>query len=128
MLPNACFPLFPVIDYKTFRRNYYDADAYRIYQTGVDWIVRGIMHLILYRFIYYYLTLAPAEVTDRRISGSSWWPTSCSICACPGMFHLVVGMLHLFGFKLPETHHRICLPRASPTSGAGSISTGRTSC
>ena len=27
MLPNACFPLFPVIDYKTFRRNYYDEDA-----------------------------------------------------------------------------------------------------
>src|SRR5690606_1978527 len=31
MLPNVCFPLFPVIDYKTFRRNYYDDDAYRIY-------------------------------------------------------------------------------------------------
>jgi hypothetical protein len=62
MLPNACFPLFPVIDYKTFRRNYFDADAYAIYQTGVDWIVRGVIHLLLYRFIYYYLTLAPSEV------------------------------------------------------------------
>ena len=38
MLPNACFPLFPVVDYKSFRRNYYDDDAYRIYQTGVDWM------------------------------------------------------------------------------------------
>ena len=27
MLPNVCFPLFPVVDYKTFRRNYYDDDA-----------------------------------------------------------------------------------------------------
>jgi uncharacterized membrane protein len=40
MLPNACFPLYPVIDYKTYRRNYYDEDAYRIYQVGVDWMVR----------------------------------------------------------------------------------------
>ena len=62
MLPNACFPLFPVVDYKTFRRNYFDADAYQIYQTGVDWMVRGVIHLLLYRFVYYYLTLAPSEV------------------------------------------------------------------
>ena len=41
MLPNVCFPLFPVIDYKTFRRTYFDDDAYRIYQIGVDWMVRG---------------------------------------------------------------------------------------
>ena len=44
MLPNACFPLFPVVDYKTFRRNYFDDDAYRIYQIGVDWMVRGVIH------------------------------------------------------------------------------------
>ena len=43
LLPNVCFPLFPVVDYKTFRRNYYDDDAYRIYQIGVDWIVRGVV-------------------------------------------------------------------------------------
>src|SRR5262249_31095733 len=39
LLPNVCFPLFPVIDYKTFHRTYYDADAFRIYQRGVDWMV-----------------------------------------------------------------------------------------
>ena len=26
MLPNACFPLFPVVDYKTFVRNHFDAE------------------------------------------------------------------------------------------------------
>ena len=26
-----------------------------------------------------------------------------------GQFHLVIGMLHLFGFNLPETHHRYLL-------------------
>src|SRR3546814_15589356 len=54
MLPNVCFPMFPVVDYKGFRRSYYDIDEHRIYQIGVDWMVRGILHLILYRIIYYY--------------------------------------------------------------------------
>jgi hypothetical protein len=27
MLPNACFPLFPVIDFKTYRRSHYSSDA-----------------------------------------------------------------------------------------------------
>src|SRR3546814_6330794 len=64
MLPNVCFPMFPVVDYKGFRRSYYDVDEHRIYQTGVDWMVRGILHLILYRIVYYYWTIGPAEVID----------------------------------------------------------------
>ena len=49
MVPNVCFPLFPVVDYSTFHRTYYDTDAVSIYQTGVRWIVRGLTHLLLYR-------------------------------------------------------------------------------
>jgi hypothetical protein len=41
MLPNVCFPLFPVVDYLSFRRNYYDHDAVSIYETGIKWIVRA---------------------------------------------------------------------------------------
>ena len=26
-----------------------------------------------------------------------------------GQFHLIVGLLHMFGFNLPETHHRYLL-------------------
>lgn len=48
MLPNACFPLFPVVDSDAFRRNYFDDDAYQIYQTGIHWMVRGVIHLLLY--------------------------------------------------------------------------------
>ena len=109
MLPNACFPLFPVIDYKTFRRNYFDADAYRIYQTGVDWIVRGIIHLLLYRFIYYYLTLAPSEVHGPFDLAQFMVSNFLLYLRVSGLFHLVVGMLYLFGFRLPETHHQYLL-------------------
>ena len=64
MLPNVCFPLFPVIDYKTFRRQYLDRDAFEIHLHGITWIVRGLTHLLLYRIVYYYFTLAPHEVID----------------------------------------------------------------
>ena len=109
MLPNACFPLFPVVDYKSFRRNYFDADAYWTYQTGVDWILRGVVHLILYRFVYYYLTLAPSEVQTPADFGQYVIANFLLYLRVSGLFHLVVGMLYLFGFRLPETHHHYLL-------------------
>lgn len=109
MLPNASFPLFPVVDYKAFRRNYYDADAYRIYQRGIDWILRGVFHLILYRLVYYHLTITPAEVTTPAMLLQYLCTAFLTYFKVSGLFHLVVGILHLFGFHLPETHNRYFL-------------------
>ncbi|MBX3669631.1 MAG: hypothetical protein KF778_14620 [Rhodocyclaceae bacterium] len=109
MLPNACFPLFPVIDYKTFRRNYYDDDAYRIYQVGIDWMVRGVIHLLLYRYVYYYLTLAPHEVTGPTELLRYLVANFLLYLRVSGLFHLIIGLLYLFGFRLPETHNRYLL-------------------
>jgi D-alanyl-lipoteichoic acid acyltransferase DltB (MBOAT superfamily) len=109
MLPNVCFPLFPVVDYKTFRRNYYDDDAYRIYQVGVDWIVRGVVHLLLYRVVYYYFTLAPSEVQGSADFAQYMVSNFLLYLRVSGTFHIIVGMLYLFGFRLPETHHRYLL-------------------
>jgi D-alanyl-lipoteichoic acid acyltransferase DltB (MBOAT superfamily) len=109
MLPNACFPLFPVVDFKTYRRTYYATDAYRTYQKGVDWIVRGVVHLILYRYIYYHATLAPSEVTGPSELARYLVSNFLLYLRVSGLFHMVVGMLHLYGFHLPETHNRYLL-------------------
>lgn len=109
MLPNACFPLFPVVDYKTFRRNYFDDDAYRIYQVGIEWMVRGVVHLILYRVVYYYLTLAPHEVSEPAHLTQYLVSNFLLYLRVSGLFHLIIGMLCLFGFRLPETHNRFLL-------------------
>jgi D-alanyl-lipoteichoic acid acyltransferase DltB (MBOAT superfamily) len=109
MLPNACFPLFPVVDFKTYRRSHYAQDAYATYQKGVDWIVRGVVHLILYRFIYYHLTLAPSEVAAPDTLLQYLVANFMLYLRVSGLFHLVIGMLHLFGFGLPETHNRYLL-------------------
>ncbi len=109
MLPNACFPLFPVIDFKTYRRSHYSADAYLTYQKGVNWIVRGIVHLILYRYIYYHVTLSPSEVTGPAQLLQYVISNFLLYLRVSGLFHVVVGMVHLFGFDLPETHKRYLL-------------------
>ena len=109
MLPNACFVLFPVIDFKTYRRSHYSADAHLTYQKGVDWIVRGVIHLILYRYIYYHVTLAPSEVTGPAELMQYLVSNFLLYLRVSGLFHLVVGMLYLFGFHLPETHNRYLL-------------------
>jgi hypothetical protein len=106
MLPNVCFPLFPVVDFKSFRRSYYDQpDRHAIYQTGASWLFRGLLHLILYRFAYKELVIGTAEVTDvTGLLQYLLWPFLLYL-RVSGMFHVVVGMLLLFGFNLPETHH-----------------------
>ena len=105
MLPNACFPLFPVVDYSTFRRTYYDRDELAIYQTGLKWIVRGLVHLIAYRFVYVYLASDPADIRSLGDLVQFVLATFLLYLRVSGQFHLITGILHLFGYRLPETHH-----------------------
>jgi hypothetical protein len=105
MLPNVCFPFFPVVDYQSFARNYYNEDRYKIYQVGTRWIFRGIVHLILYRIIYknWSISLYDVENAGDFVHYCLW--SYLLYLRVSGMFHIIVGMLHLFGFNLPETHH-----------------------
>jgi hypothetical protein len=105
MLPNVCFPLFPLIDYKTFRLTYYDTEPHRIYQTGLFWMFRGITHLLAYRLVYHYLSLGPGDVTNTGGLIQYFISAYLLLLRVSGHFHLVTGMLHLFGFNLPPTQH-----------------------
>jgi hypothetical protein len=105
MIPNVCLPLFPVVDYKTFQRSRYNADALKIYQTGVRWMIRGVIHLLLYKFVYLELVIAPGEVVNGSTAAQYIFSTLLLYLKVSGLFHLVVGVLHMFGYGLPETHH-----------------------
>jgi len=105
LLPNVCFPLFPLVDYKTFCSTYYNEDSARVYQTGLRWMIRGVFHLLLYRMIY---ELAPLDVTKLSSALDAVGfvvATYLLYLRVSGTFHLIVGLLHMFGFNLPETHH-----------------------
>jgi D-alanyl-lipoteichoic acid acyltransferase DltB (MBOAT superfamily) len=109
MLPNVCFPLFPVVDFKTFRRTHFDGDAARIYQVGAHWMLRGIVQLLVYRLIYTNLTLDPSQVQSGFDLARFLVTNFLLYLRVSGLFHLVVGMLHLFGFNLPETNQKYAL-------------------
>ena len=106
LLPNVCFLLFPVVDYRTFQRTWLDAPAARIHARGTQWMLRGVLHLLAYRAVYLWLTPSVSAVQD--LGGVVRFVLSSFLLflRISGHFHLVVGILHLFGFHLPETNHR----------------------
>jgi hypothetical protein len=109
LLPNVVFPFFPVVDHNTFTRTYYNEDQHRIYQTGVNWIYRGVVHLLLYRAIYYYFAISYIEVDQAYELVWFAYATFLLYLQVSGQFHLIVGMLHLFGFNLPQTNDKYLL-------------------
>jgi len=109
LLPNVCFPLFPVVDFKTFDRSYYDDDAFAIYQRGLSWIARGLLHLVLYRVVYHEITLDVTQVQTGGDLVRYVFTVFLLYLRVSGQFHLIIGVLLLFGFNLPETNHRYYL-------------------
>src|SRR6266480_3790750 len=105
MLPNVCFPLFPVVDYKTFCSTYYNEDWAPIYQNGLRWMFRGVVQLLLYRIIYQFAPLDVYKLTSALDVAGCMLGMYLLYLRISGTFHLIVGLLHMFGFNLPETHH-----------------------
>jgi hypothetical protein len=108
-LPNVVFPLFPVLDFATFRRTYYDRPAPQIYQEGITWILRGLLHLVAYRLIYQYGTRSPADVANGTDFVIYLVANYALYLRVSGQFHMIVGLLLLFGFNLPPTNHHYFL-------------------
>ena len=104
MLPNLTFPLFPVIDYQTFRRTHYDRDDVQIYTQGMQWIARGLAHLLLYRLVYHAVLNDPVDVVRLGDLVQFMVGTFLLYLRVSGQFHVIVGILHMFGFRMPETH------------------------
>lgn len=102
MLPNIAFPLFPAVDYATFCRTHYNDDPYTIYQRGVSTLLRGVVHLLLYRCINYYLTVGIEDVTNLSTLVYYLLTGYLLILRISGQFHIIVGIMQLFGFNLPR--------------------------
>ena len=109
LLPNFSFMHFPVVDYRTLQRGFFADDVHAIQRRGLEMMLRGTYQLICYRLVYHELLMPAAEVRDP------WTLAGYLICnyllylRVSGQFHVACGMLHLFGYLLPETHHRYLL-------------------
>jgi len=110
ILPNYFFMLFPVIDYKTMRLGYYRRDIHEIAQQGIQWIVRGVVQLSLYMVVYHVremMAMDGINTFPRLVS--FMFLTFILYLRVSGQFHIIVGVLHLFGYDLPETNHKYLL-------------------
>lgn len=109
LLPNVCFLLFPVVDYRAFCRGQGQGDPHENHQRGIQWMLRGLVHLLLYRFIYLYF--APDEDEANGPFGVLRFVLSGYLLflRISGHFHFSIGLLHLFGFRLPATNHHYLL-------------------
>jgi hypothetical protein len=105
LLPNICFPLFPVVDYKTFCSTYYNEDWPRVYQSGLRWMLRGVFQLLLYRIVYQFAPLDVYKLSSALDAAGCILGMYLLYLRVSGTFHIIVGLLHMFGFNLPETHH-----------------------
>jgi D-alanyl-lipoteichoic acid acyltransferase DltB (MBOAT superfamily) len=110
LLPNYYFLLFPVIDFQTFRKSYFQRDIHLVAQQGIWWIFRGTTHLLLYRVLYQLQEkFSPPDVSAPVAVVAKIVLTYLLYLRISGQFHIIVGMLHLFGYDLPETNHRYFL-------------------
>ena len=104
MLPNPFFTLFPVVDAQVFRETWYNDERRVIYQKGVHWIATGLLHLLLYRVIKYEVLPSPLSVGSLREAMLYLAANYALYLQVSGSFHVVCGMVHLFGWNLPRTH------------------------
>jgi hypothetical protein len=109
LFPNLWLYVAPVLDFKAFRKCYYNADSHVIYQKGILWMVRGIVHLLLWRLVYYQVYIDPARVTNGTELAQFLLGNVALYLRLSGQFHIMTGLLHLFGFNLAATHHNYFL-------------------
>ena len=109
LLPNYCFLHFPVVDYRTYQRGYFAGEIHAIQRAGLRMMFRGTLHLLAYRLVYHEL-LIPAEEVAGPASLATYLVCNYLLyLRVSGQFHMACGMLHLFGYQLPETHHNYLL-------------------
>ena len=105
LLPNFCFMHFPVVDYRTLQRGYFADDVHAIQRRGLQMMFRGTVQLLCYRLIYHELLIPAAEVQGPASLAGYLVCNYLLYLRVSGQFHMACGMLHLFGYQLPETHH-----------------------
>jgi alginate O-acetyltransferase complex protein AlgI len=109
LLPNYAFMLFPVVDYRTMQRGYFAQDVHAVQGRGLEMMLRGTIHLLCYRLIYHDFLIPASRVHDPVSLAGYLVCNYLLYLQVSGQFHIAAGMLHLFGFQLPPTHHHYLL-------------------
>ena len=102
LLPNFCFMHFPVVDYRTMQRGYFADDVHALQRRGLQMMLRGTVHLLLYRLVYHEMLIPPSKVHNLASLACYLVCNYLLYLQVSGQFHIACGMLHLYGFQLPR--------------------------
>lgn len=108
-LQNVCFLFFPIFDFKTFRDTYRAEMRWQDAQVGIGFFATGLVHLLAYRVIKYYVLPSPHQLSDLPHLTLFLAANYALYLHVSGYFHIITGIFHLFGFGLPRTHHNYFL-------------------
>ena len=109
LLPNYAFMLFPVVDYRTFKRSHLAADVHETQAVGLKMMTDGVVQLLAYRLVYHELLIPSEEVHGPATLAAFLACNYLLYLRVSGQFHVACGMLHLFGHRLPATHNHYLL-------------------
>ena len=109
LLPNYCFIHFPVVDYRTLNRSFCQTEIHATQRVGLRMIFTGMIHLLAYRLVYNDWKIPLDQVADPVSLARFVVANYLLYLQVSGQFHLACGMLHLFGYGLPTTHHNYLL-------------------
>ncbi len=110
LFPNVVvFPLFPVVDYRQFRTKRKPSADPGVHAKGAQWVMRGVLHLLCYRFVYLFLTVPELEVQNLGDLARFLVSMYLLYLRVSGLFHLAVGILCLFDYDLPATNQHYYL-------------------
>ena len=109
LFPNICFLFFPIIDFKTYHKTYYNIADNEIWQKGIRLMLRGLVHILAYRVVYYYFLISPSEVIDINTLFQYMVASFALILRLSGLFHFILGLLCLFGLNLPQAFNNYFL-------------------
>lgn len=101
LLPNVCFPLFPVVDPKDYLSCYYTVPFTESLKNALVNCTKGIIHLLIYRLVYLYLSPSPYEIESFGDYLQFIFSSYSFIFRLSGLFFIAIGFLQLFGFKFP---------------------------
>jgi alginate O-acetyltransferase complex protein AlgI len=106
-LPNWAFVNFPAVDYQTQRLSLLRRDIHVIAQEGIRRMARGAGELAIFQWVQQELERRPVEhVKSPSALLIHLVLFSLTYLWVAGTFHVIVGILHLFGYDLPETNRR----------------------
>ena len=91
------------------QRGYFADDVHAMQRRGLEMMFRGTVHLLCYRLVYHELLIPASRVHDLTSLAGYVVCNYLLYLQVSGQFHMACGMLHLFGFQLPATHHRYLL-------------------